>query len=63
MPWKAGRSLLLERVAPAEKRMNPSQCPGKRAGHCYVRTYCTGKKQVQHCLNALESGLVIVTTG
>ena len=37
-----------------------SQCPGKRAGHCYtshVRFFaiCGG------CLNALESGRVIVT--
>ena len=38
-----------------------SQCPGKRAAHCYAKKLLADYCEQTGCLNALESGRLIVT--
>ena len=61
MPWKAGESLLPVLIVEGsiiEGKL--SQCPGKRASHCYGLNIKFLLFSFQS-LNALESGRVIVT--
>ena len=62
MPWKAGGALLQEVFHKwQEVELTMSQCPGKRAGHCYLADQFVEIGPFVISLNALESGRVIVT--